>query len=436
MSHANAIGNNSDHHTPSSILSRALPLRSGAALPNRLTKAAMSEVLGDPQTGAPTERLVRLYERWGRSGAGLLLTGNVPVDRGGLVESGNVVVEDERHLPGLRRWAEAAQAHGARLWMQLSHAGRQTPRRVVKQPVAPSPVALRGFSGMFARPRALSDAEIQGLVRRFAAAAVVARDAGFAGVQVHAAHGYLVSQFLSPLTNQRDDAWGGDLAGRMRFLLEIVHAIRTAVGPDFSVGVKLNSADFQRGGFTSEEAMRVAQALDSAGIDLLEVSGGSYESPAMMGTGEQPAARRSTREREAYFMEYARRIREVTNVPILLTGGMRTAATMAAAVADGAIDAVGLGRPMAVDPDLPRKLLAGAERAEVVRVRSRLRIIDNMLQIYWYQAQLHRMGLGHEPDPALGRWSGLWYGLRNSILARAPRTRARAALAPAAAAGG
>lgn len=433
MTHANA----SSHHgndTPSSILARALPLRAGAALPNRLVKAAMSEVLGDPLTGAPTDDLVRLYERWGRSGAGLLITGNVPVDRGGLVESGNVVIEDERHLAELRRWAEAAQAHGARLWMQLNHAGRQTPRRVVRQPVAPSPVALRGFGGMFARPRALADAEIRALVQRFAGAAAVARDAGFAGVQVHAAHGYLASQFLSPLTNTRDDEWGGDLAGRMRFLLEVVRAIRAAVGADFSVGVKLNSADFQRGGFTLAEAMEVAQALDSAGIDLLEVSGGSYESPAMMG-GEQPARKR-TREREAYFMEYAQRIRAVTRVPILLTGGMRTAGVMAEAVAGGAIDAVGLGRPMAVDPDLPRKLLDGAERAESVHVRSRLRIIDNMLQIYWYQAQLQRMGRGHEPDPALGRWSGLWHGLRNSVLARPPRGQARAALAPAATAGG
>ena len=422
-----------DNVTPSSILARPLQLRSGPALPNRLVKAAMSEVLGDPATGAPTDRLVRLYERWGRSGAGMLLTGNVPVDRGGVVESGNVVIEDERHLPGLRRWAEAAQAHGARLWMQISHAGRQTPRRVVRQPVAPSPVALRGFGGMFARPRALSGDEIQALVGRFAGAAAVAKDAGFAGVQVHAAHGYLVSQFLSPLTNRRDDAWGGALAGRMRFLLEVVRAIRAAVGPGFSVGVKLNSADFQRGGFTVEEAMQVAQALDSAGIDLLEVTGGSYESPAMMGAGAQPATRRqSTREREAYFLDYAQRIRAVTGVPILLTGGMRTAATMAAAVSGGAIDAVGVARPMVVDPDLPSKLLAGAEGAGDVRVHSRLRIIDNMLQIYWYQAQLHRMGQGREPDPALGRWAGLWYGLRNSILAPKSRDRARPGL-PAAA---
>ncbi|HWN67281.1 MAG TPA: NADH:flavin oxidoreductase/NADH oxidase family protein [Haliangium sp.] len=425
-----------DAATPS-ILSRPLSLRSGATLPNRLVKAAMSEVLADPATGAPTDRLVRLYERWGRGGAGALITGHVIVDRGGLGEPGNVVIEDERHLPALRRWAEVGQAHGARMWMQINHAGRQTPRRVVRQPVAPSPVALRGFGGMFARPRALSGDEILALIGRFASAAAVARDAGFAGVQVHAAHGYLLSQFLSPLTNQREDEWGGALAGRMRFLVETVRAIRAAVGPGFGVGVKLNSADFQRGGFTAEEAMQVAQALDSAGIDLLEVTGGNYESPAMTGTGELPAEQRqSSREREAYFMEYAQRIRAVTEVPILLTGGMRTAATMAAALSSGAVDAVGLARPMAFDPDLPARLLAGDESARSVRIRSRLRIIDNMLQVFWYQAQIHRMGDGHEPAPALGRWTALWHGLRNSMLAPAPRQRAQAALAPAATAGG
>ena len=413
--------------TPNEILSQPLRLPSGASLPNRLAKAAMSEVLGDVETGAPTEQLIRLYERWGRGGAGLLITGHVIVDRGGRGEPGNVVIEDSRHLPLLRRWAEAAQAGGARLWMQLNHAGRQSPRRVVRESVAPSSIPLRGFAGMFGQPRALTGDEIQTLIGRFASAAVVARDAGFSGVQVHAAHGYLISQFLSPRSNQRDDEWGGDLAGRMRFLLEIVRAIRVVVGPSFPIGVKLNAADFQRGGFTTDEAMEVARALEAAGIDLLEISGGNYESPAMSGSGELPAAqstRKSTREREAYFLDYAQRIRTVTRVPLLLTGGMRTAATMAGAIAGGAVDAVGLARPMAYEPDLPAKLLAGAEQATVVRIRSRVRKVNDMLQVFWYQSQLHAMGEGREPDPALGRWSALWHGVRGTMLAKPGRPRA------------
>ncbi|HET9989164.1 MAG TPA: hypothetical protein VFQ65_11600, partial [Kofleriaceae bacterium] len=254
-------------------LDAPLTLRSGATLPNRLAKAAMSEVLGDA-TGAPTDALVRLYERWGRSGAGLLITGNVMVDRGGMGEPNNVVIVDDRDLARLRAWATAGQAHGARLWMQLNHAGRQSPRTLTPVPVAPSAIPMKGFFGVFAKPRALEAHEIEALIARFAAAAVVARDAGFAGVQIHAAHGYLISQFLSSRTNRRDDAWGGDAARRSRFLLEIVRAIRAAVGPAFPIGVKLNSADFQRGGFTEEESLEVIRLLDAEGVDLLEVSGG------------------------------------------------------------------------------------------------------------------------------------------------------------------
>ena len=250
----------------------------------------------------------------------MLITGNVMIDPGGKGEPGNVVIVDDRYLAELRAWAEAGQAHGARMWMQINHAGRQSPRRLSREPVAPSAVPMRGFAGVFAKPRALTADEIEALIARFAVVARVARDAGFAGVQVHAAHGYLISQFLSARTNHRDDAWGGDAERRSRFLLAIVRAIRAAVGPAFPIGVKLNSADFQRGGFTIEESMDVARALDAAGIDLLEVSGGNYEAPAMAGSGDQ---RQSSRDREAYFLDYARQIRTVTKVPILLTGGMR-----------------------------------------------------------------------------------------------------------------
>jgi len=394
-------------------LDTPLTLRSGATLPNRLAKAAMSEVLGDA-AGAPTDALVRLYERWGRSGAGLLITGNVMVDRGGMGEPNNVVIVDDRHLPQLRAWATAGQAHGARLWMQLNHAGRQSPRRLTPVPVAPSAVPMKGFFGAFAKPRALEPHEIEALIARFAAAAVVARDAGFAGVQIHAAHGYLISQFLSSRTNRRDDAWGGDAARRSRFLIEIVRAMRAAVGPAFPIGVKLNSADFLRGGFRIDDAISVARALDAAGIDLLEVSGGNYESPAMTGSGELPAGQRqSSREREAYFLDYARRIRAVVTTPILLTGGMRSRAVMDAALASGNVDVIGLGRPMTHAPDLPARLLdRSLEVAPSVKIRSRIRLLDDALQTMWFQAQIHELAKGKEPDLELGTWSALWRGMR------------------------
>jgi 2,4-dienoyl-CoA reductase-like NADH-dependent reductase (Old Yellow Enzyme family) len=411
------------------MIDTPLALRSGATLPNRLAKAAMSEVLADVVTGAPTDALVRVYERWARSGAGLLVTGHVIVDPAGRGEPGNVVVTDDRHLPALKRWAEVAQSRGARLWMQLNHAGRQSPRRLSKQPVAPSAVALRGFAGLFAPPRALAAAEIEGLVTRFATSAAIARDAGFAGVELHAAHGYLVSQFLSPRTNQRTDEWGGDLASRARFLLAIVRAMRAAVGPAFAIGVKLNSADFQRGGFAAADAVQVARWLDAAGVDLLEVSGGNYESPAMAGSGELPAEQRqSSRDREAYFLDYARDIRAVAGaMKIMLTGGMRSRAVMDAALRSGAIDIVGLARPMTHTPDLPARLLDGSlAAAPAVQVRSRVRVVDDALQALWFQAQIHAMAHGGEPDLALGRWTALWRGFRHSFAPVSPFSGAAA----------
>ena len=406
-------------------LASPLVLPSGASLPNRLAKAAMSECLGDPYSGAPTDNLIRVYERWGKSGAGLLISGHVIVDAGGKGEPSNVVVVDDRHRAALRRWAEAAQAHGSKLWMQVNHAGRQSPKRLSRRPVAPSEVAMKGFAGMFARPRALADAEIAAIVDRFATTAAVAKDTGFAGVELHAAHGYLVSQFLSPRTNQRTDEWGGDPERRSRFLLAVVRAMRTAVGPDFAIGVKINSADFQRGGFTIEEAMDVARALEAAGIDLLEVSGGNYESPAMAGSGELPEElRASSREREAYFLDHARRIRTTTKLPILLTGGMRSRAVMEQALASGAVDVIGLARPMTHAPELPRQLLDGTLAvAPAVRIRSRIRRLDDALQVMWFQAQIHELGKGNDPDLQLGTWTALWRGMRAMVPSGGRRRR-------------
>jgi 2,4-dienoyl-CoA reductase-like NADH-dependent reductase (Old Yellow Enzyme family) len=282
---------------------------------------------------------------------------------------------------------------------------------------------MRGFAGMFARPRALEDREIRAIVARFATAAAVAQAAGFHGVQIHAAHGYLISQFLSPRTNLRDDDWGGDPARRARFLVEIVRAVRAATGPAFSLGVKLNSADFQRGGFTIDEAMDVARSLEAEGVDLLEVSGGNYESPAMTGT------RASTREREAYFLDYAQRIRGVTAMPLMLTGGLRTAAAMASAIESGAVDVVGLARPLAYQPSLAGEILAGTTAgATPIDLSTGVRKLDDMIQMFWFSAQLRRMAGGAEPDPALGKWRVLAHGIRTTFL---PGSHRAPALAPA-----
>lgn len=400
--------------TSSNPLARSLTLPCGQILPNRLAKAAMSENLAT-LAGEPTPSLIRLYERFARSGAGLLITGNVIVDPAGRTETNNVVVVDERWRDPLTRWARAAKAEGSRIWMQISHAGRQTPRMVTWNPIAPSAVPLRGMGGLFSRPRALEHEEIEILIGRFVQLAKLAESTGFDGVQVHAAHGYLLSQFLSPRTNLRSDAWGGPLEKRMRFLLEIVRGIRGACSRSFALGVKLNSADFQRGGFTEDESMQVARMLEAEGIDLLEISGGTYERPAMVDS--ERARRASTVAREAYFLEYARKIRERVSLPLMVTGGFRTAAVMRDALEGGAVDVIGMARPLTVQPDLPAALVRGeVDGADPIRARVGIRLFDDMLQIQWFQAQLAKMAKGQEPDPDLGRWSTLLRGLGHNYV--------------------
>ncbi|MCK9248574.1 MAG: NADH:flavin oxidoreductase/NADH oxidase family protein [Solirubrobacteraceae bacterium] len=388
--------------TKTPTLDAPLELPGGARLPNRIAKSAMSEQLGD-RRNAPTDDLVRLYERWGSGGAGLLVTGNVMVDRHHLGEPRNVVVDDERDLARLSAWARAGRRHGSRVWVQVNHPGRQALIVAGRtRPVAPSAIApaIPGY----VRPRELTSGEIEGIVERFARTARIVRDAGFDGVQVHGAHGYLVSQFLSPSANRRDDAWGGDAERRRRFVLEVVRAVRAAVGPDFPVGIKLNSADFQKGGFTAEESAAVLEALAAEGLDLLEISGGTYEAPAMVG-----AVRESTARREAYFLEYAETVRDrVGGVPLMVTGGFRGASAMRDAIADGACDVVGIARPLAVDPDGARRVLEdptarlpSPEPSLGPRVP---RTLTSAIALGWHTRQLQRIGAGRDPRPDEPAW--------------------------------
>ncbi|KQO42743.1 NADH:flavin oxidoreductase/NADH oxidase family protein [Aeromicrobium sp. Leaf245] len=381
-----------------SVLTAPLTLPSGSTLPNRLVKAALSEGLAR-RDHSPGSRLRRLYARWAHSGTGLTITGNVMVDRRAIGEPGNVVVEDDRDAADLAAWAQVMKSGGSAAWVQLNHPGRQVPRSLSAHPVAPSDVAVPGTAGVFAEPRALTSAEIEDVVARFATAARVVTQAGFDGVQIHGAHGYLVSQFLSPLSNRRTDAWGGTPEKRRRFLLEVVRAVRAAVGPDVPVSVKLNSADFQKGGFDEAESLAVVHALAAEGIDLLEVSGGTYASAAMLGV--DPSLKDSTRRREAYFLAFAEQVRaELPDLPLMVTGGFRTVEGMADALGDGGIDLVGLGRPLTVEPDVPGRLLDGRADASTVRPRrSGIRMLDNLTELTYYTVQMWRMADGKEPAP-------------------------------------
>jgi 2,4-dienoyl-CoA reductase-like NADH-dependent reductase (Old Yellow Enzyme family) len=412
---------------PADILARPLDLPT-ERLANRLAKAAMTEGLAGA-AGVPGDGLVLLYETWAKGGAGLLVTGNVIVDRQHLERPGNVVIAgepDQAMRAGLKRWAQAARSHGAGLWMQLGHAGRQTPAIVNPTPKAPSaiPLALPGKN--FGVPIALTDEEIRTLITRFATAAAAAEEAGFSGVEIHAAHGYLISSFLSPRANRRDDSWGGALENRARFLMEIVAAVRGVVGPRFTIAVKLNSADFQKGGFAAAESIDVAKRLAAAGVHVLEISGGTYEQPRMtaMEGLEKPdftGMPASTAAREAYFLDFAVEMRRAANLALMVTGGFRTAAAMARAVDEDGIALVGLARPLVVEPDGPAKLLAGA--AALNRHEDALRIGPGLLgprspfktvralngfgALYWQYQQLRRLGRGEAIDERLSLLAAL-----------------------------
>jgi 2,4-dienoyl-CoA reductase-like NADH-dependent reductase (Old Yellow Enzyme family) len=393
--------------SPAQVLAQPFTLPNGSIVKNRLAKSAMSEALGTSDNRV-TPGLVRLYERWAEGGTGLLLTGNVMIDRRALGEPNNVVLEDERDFDLLKAWAKAGTKNGTQLWMQINHPGKQSMRGLNVENVSPSAIPFgRELSRFFATPRALTEAEIEDIIQRYGRTAAIAKKAGFSGVQIHGAHGYLVSQFLSGRHNQRTDRWGGSPENRRRFVLEVFREMRAQVGKDFPVGIKLNSADFQKGGFTEEESLDVIRALSEAGIDHIEVSGGTYEAPVMAGK-KQKAVKESTRLREAYFLEFAEKARAAVKTPLMVTGGFRRSASMADAISSDAVDFVGIARALAVEPDLPNRLLAGKEaRHEVKAISTGIAMVDRMalMEVMWYSRQLRRMAQGQAPRP---NESGLW----------------------------
>ena len=406
----------------SNVLARPLTLPCGAVIPNRLAKAAMTEGLATPQ-GVPTPALDRLYGLWSDGGSGLLLSGNIIVDANHLERPGNVVIDrepDAAMRAALARWAQAATRNGNQFWAQVSHAGRQTQKIVNPRPKAPSALKLGLPGGQFGQPVALTIPEIEDIVRRFAICAAAVKAAGFTGVQVHAAHGYLLSEFLSPRSNLRTDRYGGELANRARALLEVVAAVRAAVGPEFPVAVKLNSADFQKGGFAFEDSLRVAAWLEEAGVDLIEISGGTYEQPRLIGVEgmeavEEQNVAHSTMMREAYFVDFALAMQEKVSIPLMVTGGFRRRVAMEQAIEAGGADLIGLGRPMCVMTDAPAQLLAGLE--ELPRYENQLALLPAWLGflarvkairpmatfavMYWYYAQLDLLGREGRAEPAL-----------------------------------
>jgi 2,4-dienoyl-CoA reductase-like NADH-dependent reductase (Old Yellow Enzyme family) len=393
-----------------------LTLPNGTVIPNRIAKAAMEENMANAEH-APSAALMQLYQAWADGGAGLILTGNVMIDRSAMTGPGGVVLEDASQLEAFRNWARIGRAKGAQVWLQLNHPGRQMMKNMGQETWAPSavPLDLGKHSKMFATPKAMTERDIHEVIARFVNAARLGEQAGFSGVQIHAAHGYLVSQCLSPLTNRRTDRWGGALENRARLLLDTVKAVRAAVSPNFSVAVKLNSADFQRGGFDAADAKRVVKMLNELPVDLVELSGGSYEAPAMQGSARDGR----TLAREAYFLEFARDIAAIAKMPVMVTGGIRRIGVVEQ-VLDSGIAMAGIGTALAIKPDLPNAWREGEDpRPEIAPINWKSKPLASLAAMAVVKFQLRRLSQGRQPNPGVSPFKALLLGqLRTASLTR------------------
>jgi 2,4-dienoyl-CoA reductase-like NADH-dependent reductase (Old Yellow Enzyme family) len=387
----------------------------------------MTEGLAD-KFDLPTPALIQLYKTWSQGGTGLHITGNVMIDRRYLERAGNVVLEDDKDLALFRNWAKEGTAGGNHLWVQLNHPGRQCPKMVSTTPLSPSDVQL-AILGNFARPRPMDQSDIEDVITRFITSARLVKDAGFTGVQIHCAHGYLLSQFLSPKINQRQDKWGGSLENRARIIRRIIVGVREAVGADFPIGVKLNSADFQKGGFSLEDCITVASWLGEDGVDLLEISGGTYEQLSLIGV-EPTDVRESTRKREAYFIEYAERIKQSAQIPVMITGGFRNRDVMELAIESGEVDVIGLARPLCTEPDCSAKLILQTIQSidcyedKLVLGKgfwgnnspsSLIKAINSFGQVGFYYWQIIRLSKGLTPEPQLGTFKAFLKHMTNDF---------------------
>lgn len=388
---------------PSPLLS-PLHLPCGVTLKNRLVKAAMTERMSNNRFD-PTNRHIHLYEQWAQSGAGLLITGNVVVDPKHLESAGNVYIGHRRSLPALKRWAQAATSNHTEAWVQISHAGRQTNRFINTRPKAPSEVQL-GLLGLFGKPKSMTSEEIQVVIDSFVKGAVLCKEAGFTGVQFHAAHGYLLSQFLSPNTNLRQDEYGGNIENRSRVLRTIIDRSREALGPEFPISVKLNSSDFQRGGFTEEDSVAVIRMLEGK-IDLLEISGGTYEEMVVFELNDQNREiKESTKQREAYFIEFAKQVRAVSSIPLLITGGVRSYDFCNRVLEDGEVDLIGMARPFLTNlEEIPSFLQGQLPKLKNLVFRSRIKVFNSSSEAGFYARQLLRMASG---KPVKHTGNALW----------------------------
>ncbi|KAK2603083.1 hypothetical protein N8I77_009566 [Diaporthe amygdali] len=373
--------------------------------PNRLLKSSMAEASSSwdvndlPARGIPTKEYVELYRRWGEGGWGIIQTGNIMIDYEHMSAAGDSVITPEASMEGERferfqATAAAAKAHGALVIGQVNHPGRQIPSKMAKESISASAVQLKPHAGMtFPPTRAATTDEIARIVDAFAHAAEFLEAAGFDGIELHAAHGYLLAQFLSPTTNKRIDAYGGSITNRLRIVSEVCAAVRARTSPGFILAIKLNSVEFQAEGLTTADAAELVAALQGAGVDYLELSGGTYENFGF------ERKKDSTRSREAFFLEFAERVvpalgpADKRRTKVFITGGLRSAGAMVEAL--DVVDGVGIARPAVQEPSLALGLLNG-------QVKGAIKALppfetDFAMSGFGAWSQMRAIGKGYEP---------------------------------------
>ena len=397
------------------LLFTPITLPNGTTIKNRFFKSAMSEGMGT-RDFQPKKNIATLYKRWAEGGTGLIITGNIMVDPKGTAEPGNIVFDKNSNMEILKDWAKQGQQHGAKVMVQINHPGKQVPKTIAKETVAPSAVPLgNGLNKLFSTPRALTTSEVEELVQKFITSAKVAKEAGFSGVQIHAAHGYLISQFLSPHDNRRTDKYGGSLENRMRFLKEIYLGMREELGKDFNIGIKINSTDFKEDGLTEEDSLKTIIELANLGLDFVEISGGTYERPAMMG-----ATSKSTN--QVFFAEYSKKLKQKIEIPVVVTGGIRSINAMNTLLNDNTTDFIGIARPLTIDPNIPNKIKQGTYTiVETTRVSTGVKKLDkifgSLLGIVYYQVLMQNIAKGKEPKATKNAWPSLIQAVYNQGLA-------------------
>ena len=397
------------------LLFTPITLPNGTTIKNRFFKSAMSEGMGT-RDFQPKKNIATLYKRWAEGGTGLIITGNIMVDPKGTAEPGNIVFDKNSNMEILKNWANQGQQHGAKVMVQLNHPGKQAPKTIAKETVAPSAVPLgNGLNKLFSTPRALKTSEVEELVQKFVTSAKITKEAGFSGVQIHAAHGYLISQFLSPHDNRRTDKYGGSLENRMRFLKEIYLGMREELGKNFTIGIKINSTDFKEDGLTEEDSLKTIIELANLGLDFVEISGGTYERPAMMG-----ATSKSTN--QVFFAEYSKKLKQKIEIPVVVTGGIRSINAMNTLLNDNTTDFIGIARPLTIDPNIPNKIKQGTYTiVETTRVSTGVKKLDkifgSLLGIVYYQVLMQNIAKGKEPKATKNAWPSLIQAVYNQGLA-------------------